>query len=72
MYKIDMKILENKSLKATLFAFLAALLYGLSAPLSKLLLNHISPTFLAGLLYLGAGSGMFIITFIINKLKKRI
>lgn len=72
MYKIDMKILENKTLSATLLAFLAALLYGLSAPLSKLLLNHISPTFLAGLLYLGAGSGMFIITFIsqINKQTK--
>jgi uncharacterized membrane protein len=40
-----MKILENKTLSATLLAFLAALLYGLSAPLSKLLLNHISPTF---------------------------
>ena len=41
-----------------LFAVLAAVCYGVSAPFSKFLLNGLSPTFLAALLYLGAGSGM--------------
>src|SRR3989442_6346889 len=34
---------------------IAALAFGLSAPLAKLLLDVVSPLFLAGLLYLGAG-----------------
>ncbi len=40
------------------FALLAAALYAVSVPLSKLLLEHLSPTMLAGFLYLGAGAGM--------------
>jgi drug/metabolite transporter (DMT)-like permease len=36
-------------------ALLAALTFGLSAPISKLLLTTLSPLLLAGLLYLGAG-----------------
>jgi len=36
-------------------ALIAAAAFGLSAPLSKLLLDVVSPLFLAGLLYLGAG-----------------
>jgi len=36
-------------------ALIAATAFGLSAPLSKLLLDVVSPLFLAGLLYLGAG-----------------
>ena len=46
--------------KAVLFAVLAAVCYGLSAPFSKLFLDKLSPTFLAGLLYLGAGLGMLL------------
>jgi drug/metabolite transporter (DMT)-like permease len=42
-------------------ALVAAALFGLSAPLSKLLLGHIGPQLLAGLLYLGAGIGMSIV-----------
>ncbi len=37
---------------------LAALSFGVSAPLSKLLLAELSPQLLAGLLYLGAGAGL--------------
>lgn len=37
---------------------LAALSFGVSAPLSKLLLAEVSPQLLAGLLYLGAGIGL--------------
>src|SRR3989442_4051108 len=36
-------------------ALIAALAFGLSAPLAKLLLDVVPPLFLAGLLYLGAG-----------------
>jgi drug/metabolite transporter (DMT)-like permease len=36
-------------------ALIAALGFGLSAPLAKLLLDAVTPLFLAGLLYLGAG-----------------
>ena len=39
-------------------AILAAALYALSSPVSKLLLNEIPSTVMAGLLYLGAGIGM--------------
>lgn len=42
-----------------LSAILAAGLYALSTPLSKLLLEGIPPRMLAALLYLGAGLGMF-------------
>ncbi len=41
-----------------LFALLAALLYGVSVPLSKLLLESLTPFMLAALLYFGAGFGM--------------
>lgn len=46
---------------ATFFAILAAALYAISTPLSKLFLGHISPTVMAGFLYLGAGIGMLIL-----------
>lgn len=39
-------------------ALASALLFGASTPLSKLLLDHVSPFQLAGLLYLGAALGM--------------
>lgn len=39
-------------------ALLAALLFGASAPLSKLLLGEISPVLLAAFLYLGSGIGL--------------
>lgn len=50
-----MKLQKQKSI---FFAILAAALYAINAPVSKLLLNHIPSTMLAGLLYLGAGAGM--------------
>lgn len=45
-------------------AILAAACYGVSAPLAKLLLQDLSPTMMAGLLYLGAGIGMSIVHFV--------
>ena len=50
-----------------LYAFVAACLYALSTPFSKLLLEKIPPTFMAAFLYLGAGIGMFLT----GKVKKR-
>jgi drug/metabolite transporter (DMT)-like permease len=44
--------------RAVLPVALAAVLFGLSAPLSKLLLKDIPPVALAGLLYLGAFAGL--------------
>ena len=43
-------------------AILAAALYAINLPLSKLLLHHISPTMMAALLYLGAGLGLQLLT----------
>ncbi len=40
------------------YGMLAAALFGISAPLSKLLLEGIDPVIFAGLLYLGAGAAM--------------
>lgn len=48
----------NKTKKGIALAILAAALYAISTPTSKLLLTHIPSTLLAGLLYLGAGLGM--------------
>lgn len=44
--------------KAIFHAVLAATLYAISIPFSKLLLTHVSPTMLAAFLYIGAGVGM--------------
>lgn len=55
----------TKSVKAGIFlAILAAALYALNAPLSKLLLDYMQPTLMAGFLYLGAGAGMGVIALL--------
>ncbi len=50
--------MKSSTKKGILLAILAAALYALNAPLSKLLLEGIPPSLMAGLLYLGAGLGM--------------
>ena len=45
---------------ATFYAILAAALYAINVPVSKILLNHIQPTMMAAFLYLGAGIGLFL------------
>lgn len=50
--------------KSISFAILAAALYAISSPASKLLLREIPPTLMASFLYLGAGIGMAIVGFI--------
>jgi len=48
----------NNKITAIAYALAAAVFYATNAPFSKLLLNHIGPTFMAGILYLGAGVGV--------------
>ena len=49
---------------ATIYAILAAALYAINVPLSKILLNYVEPTMMASFLYLGAGLGLFIYSLI--------
>ena len=46
------------------YALLAALLFGISAPFTKLLIRDAAPQLLAGLLYLGSGIGLSIVWLI--------
>lgn len=55
-------------------AILAASLYALNAPLSKIVLDYLPSTLTAGFLYLGAGVGMFLVgsikSFIVKESKE--
>ena len=62
--------MENKQKKAIFFALLAAVLYAINSPFSKLLLSEVSETFMAAFLYLGAGLGLFIMG-VIKKISGR-
>lgn len=55
---------------ATFFAILAAALYAINIPLSKILLEYVGETMMAAFLYLGAGIGMFLYEGIRQKLGK--
>ena len=58
--------------RATLLAILAAALYAINVPLSKLLLQHVSPTMMAALLYLGAGLGLLLYSLLCRAAGKRV
>lgn len=49
---------KDKNLIAILLAILAAALYAISTPVSKMILQAVAPTMVAAFLYLGAGFGM--------------
>ncbi len=53
---------KNKHVGAILSALLAAALYAINIPLSKLLLSSVAAVFMAAFLYLGAGIGMLIMS----------
>ena len=55
--------------KSVLQAITAALLFGASAPISKLLLGSIDPVPLAAFLYIGSGIGLIIFKIINYYLK---
>ncbi len=56
--------MENAHKKGIAFAILAAALYALNSPFSKLLLDYLPPTLTAGFLYLGAGLGMGVVALL--------
>lgn len=61
--------MEQNVKKGIAFAILAAALYAINAPFSKILLDFMPPTLMAGFLYVGAGIGMIIIA-LLQKVKK--
>lgn len=50
--------------RGVFFAILAAGLYAVNSPLSKILLEYMQPTLMAGFLYIGAGTGMSAVALI--------
>ena len=56
--------MERKQSRAVFFAILAAALYALNSPVSKLLLEAIPAKMMAALLYLGAGLGMLLLRLV--------
>lgn len=57
-------ILNKNKFYPILQAILASILFGASAPLSKILLGHIEPVPLASFLYLGSGLGLMLFQFL--------
>lgn len=57
----------SKDKRAVGFAVLAAALYAVSSPVSKVLLQKIPPAMMAAFLYLGAGMGMLVFSVIRKK-----
>ena len=53
--------MKQEMRKGIMMAILAAVLYAVSSPFSKILLNEMPPPLMAGFLYLGAGIGMSLI-----------
>ena len=68
----EIKIANRTNKKGIAIALLAALCYSISSPLSKLILNYLSPTLMAGFLYLGAGICMLFIYLFRMIFKKKI
>lgn len=50
----------NKKIMPVALAILAAALYAINIPFSKVLIEYVDSTMMAGFLYLGAGVGMFL------------
>ncbi len=55
--------MTTQKITATFLAILAAILYAISIPFSKILLDNMSPVFMAGFLYMGAGIGVSVLYF---------
>lgn len=51
-------IRKHRMTFAVMLALLAAVFYAINTPFSKVLLNNVTPTFMASFLYLGAGVGV--------------
>ena len=61
----------SKQKKAIFFALLAAVLYAINSPFSKLLLDKIPATMMAAFLYLGAGVGLAIMGIVQSAVGRR-
>lgn len=57
----------KRNVRGIVLALLAAVLYAINIPASKALLGEVDPTFMAALLYLGAGIGVAILGVIQKK-----
>ena len=57
---------------AVMMALLAAIFYAINTPFSKVLLEKVTPTFMASFLYLGAGIGVGIMYLLNSKKEKNI
>src|SRR5574344_2771673 len=61
--------MSSKYKWAIFFAILAAVLYAISIPMSKILLRYVSPMMMAAFLYIGAGVGMAIFGMVRSHVK---
>lgn len=68
----NLNVGNSANKKGIAIALLAAVCYSISSPLSKLILNYLSPTLMAGFLYLGAGICMLFIYLFRLVYKKKI
>lgn len=62
----------KKKNRSIFFAILAAALYAISTPVSKLLLQNVPPTMVAAFLYLGAGLGMGVMMLVRRRVSKTV
>jgi drug/metabolite transporter (DMT)-like permease len=62
--------MEAVAKTGAMYGLASAILFGASTPLAKLLLGHVDPWFLAALLYLGSGVGLYIYSVISRALSQ--
>lgn len=63
---------KSGKVMAVMMALLAAIFYAINTPFSKVLLEKVTPTFMASFLYLGAGIGVGIMYLLNSKKEKNI
>lgn len=66
-----LSLIKRQKLSAISAAIVAAVLYGINAPFSKMLLNKIPAVYMAAFMYLGAGLGMLLVNTIKVILKRK-
>ena len=63
---------KSRKVMSVIMALLAATFYAINTPFSKVLLEKVTPTFMASFLYLGAGIGVGIMYLLNSKKEKKI